>query len=481
MLLIDIASNIPSGGPHLSAAVIDIATEVLAARDATDSDWQKIDSQPWAAHRCDCTAWFLAAQVLALTERDRPRPAMALLQLHGVSTEQWHLDRASPAVGALLSSVIAELLISQGQIHEASRHANHALDTGSLTTSTARARSVLALSRALNGEYDEAELELRPLRQLIERPEQPEQFSALLASVLIASARFDAAELDGVAGCLRQCGVPFAAHAADAAAAMAMMIRGEYDVALPQIVYLERRTAARGSYYMVREFLVGMHADSLLARGDARVALTLLRARRSPNGHAICFNMQRSAAFLLCGQDHDALAVTDACVAVTHEHCLRTMTPLLVRRAIAQHRLGDPAALTTFADALTLIARMGVSVTPFLTLPPTELVTLLDRLEPTRPDLHPVTTAVRAQLTSLGATDVSARIPRLTPREQDVVVLLRARRSNAAIAAALGTTAATVKSQLRTLYRKLDVNGREAAVLKLERGGVFVELSAPED
>jgi DNA-binding CsgD family transcriptional regulator len=54
--------------------------------------------------------------------------------------------------------------------------------------------------------------------------------------------------------------------------------------------------------------------------------------------------------------------------------------------------------------------------------------------------------------------------PALTPREREVLKMLEHTGSTAQIASGLFVSVNTVKSQLRTLYRKLDVTNREDAI-----------------
>jgi DNA-binding NarL/FixJ family response regulator len=56
--------------------------------------------------------------------------------------------------------------------------------------------------------------------------------------------------------------------------------------------------------------------------------------------------------------------------------------------------------------------------------------------------------------------DVQVTEPLLTPREGDVLVLLRQNSSNAQIALALGIGVETVRSHARSIYRKLGVSSR---------------------
>lgn len=61
----------------------------------------------------------------------------------------------------------------------------------------------------------------------------------------------------------------------------------------------------------------------------------------------------------------------------------------------------------------------------------------------------------------------------LTQRESEVLELMVAGMSNRAIASELVLGAETVKSHIRTIYRKLDVNDRAGAVAAALREGIF--------
>jgi two-component system nitrate/nitrite response regulator NarL len=61
-------------------------------------------------------------------------------------------------------------------------------------------------------------------------------------------------------------------------------------------------------------------------------------------------------------------------------------------------------------------------------------------------------------------------LPRLTPREQDILDAVLAGASNKVIAAKLGLTEQTVKNRLTSLYRKLGVTTRlELALLVVNK------------
>ena len=65
-------------------------------------------------------------------------------------------------------------------------------------------------------------------------------------------------------------------------------------------------------------------------------------------------------------------------------------------------------------------------------------------------------------------------LPALSPREERLALALRGPRSLAQIAEELDVSLNTVKSQLRSIYAKLQVSGRDAAVAVLEAHGFYV-------
>ncbi|MGD9525866.1 MAG: LuxR C-terminal-related transcriptional regulator, partial [Pseudonocardia sp.] len=64
-------------------------------------------------------------------------------------------------------------------------------------------------------------------------------------------------------------------------------------------------------------------------------------------------------------------------------------------------------------------------------------------------------------------------VPRLTPRERDLVVLLPTRMTNDEIATMLHLSTNTIKTHLRSLYRKLGVDSRDAAIARAEQAGML--------
>lgn len=150
-----------------------------------------------------------------------------------------------------------------------------------------------------------------------------------------------------------------------------------------------------------------------------------------------------------------------------------------VRRSLwlarAQQVTGQrSAALTALRAALDIAEREGYRL-PFLELGQ-HARPLLGILEGT--DVPEHAADVIADALSLVPAEPaqspgSRRVPEFTAREREFLVLLPTRMSNDAIAATFHITANTVKTHLRSIYRKLDVPNRNAAIARAEALGLL--------
>ncbi len=93
--------------------------------------------------------------------------------------------------------------------------------------------------------------------------------------------------------------------------------------------------------------------------------------------------------------------------------------------------------------------------------------------------LHPALAARLAPLTDRAAPD--GDLLALTPRELDIVELLPTHLSYAQIARQLHLSVNTVKTNLKSIYRKLQVGSRTEAVELAHRIGVLSESGSPSD
>ncbi|WP_307448421.1 MULTISPECIES: helix-turn-helix transcriptional regulator [Microbacterium] len=426
----------------------------------------------------DTTALTLAALLAARARRD------ALADGASVVTRYFDDVRLTrPA--SLSSSVRSQLYASVGEYYNAlgspqmgARFGAEALLFADSDATRYRALTVQALGHALNGEYISAETARAEASELFEARRWDDAETAylvVLADALIASARLDVGRLLEAAGTMRrvQPEDPYWGYSARAIEVMAMMFRRDLGAGRAEARRLLHGSRRLSSHRVMRYFLVSVLSDILVAQGESREALSVLEPYETPEGHGICFSMQRTAALLRLGRERELLLETEGCVASETDHCLRTLTPLLVRRAVALQRLGfTRRARQSMEAALHLIVRTGSSATPFLMLPFEETRALMDAVAAEDPELADIMPYLRAALAQVATPDTQARQPvtatvRLTRTELATADLLLGSLSLVEIARKRGVSLNTVKSQVRSIYQKLGVTGRAEAVERL--------------
>ncbi len=429
----------------------------------------------------DSDAAVLTAVYAARVRRD------ALLEESSLLTRYFdgvHLGRPgtlSSGIRSQLYAAAGEYGIAVGQPRIAASFGQQALLFADSDRLRYRALSVAALGHALNGEYLSAEADLIEAEEIFDRLGWPEAETAqlvLLAHVLVASAWLDEERLLRAAHRMR-CAQPDDAYwqfSARAAEVMAQMFRRDYAAALADCRLLLNGRRRHRSNRVTHDLLVCMSSDILVAQGEHQAALAALHPHESPPGHGVCFSMQRSAALLALGREEELLSETAACVAEP-DHCLRTLTPVLVRRSLAWSRLGSPRrARNAMESALLLIARTGFSATPFLMLPHDESRGIVDAVIAQNADLASAAPRFREMLARVTTPDAPSsrrsRAASFTPSERALAALLATPLRHADIARERGVSVNTVKSQLRSIYRKLGVGNRAEAVERLRDVGL---------
>ena len=225
--------------------------------------------------------------------------------------------------------------------------------------------------------------------------------------------------------------------------------------ALPDRIRVRSRRA--GTSVAMRAMLTATHAELLLAAGEPRAADRLLRHSDHTDAPLLILAAARTA--LILSNDARALALSSRLLGSAGRSPRLTAGALLVR-AVAQHRSGRPSdAAITLGQAVGILSAEGLR-TPLAFLPRRSITELGQLLDPDG----------SAQLAAL-LDDTPDRAPepsatvRLTDRELVVLRELASSSSVREISEALYVSPNTVKSQLRTLYRKLGVSSREEALV----------------
>jgi LuxR family transcriptional regulator, maltose regulon positive regulatory protein len=170
---------------------------------------------------------------------------------------------------------------------------------------------------------------------------------------------------------------------------------------------------------------------------------------------------EHASLWLVRDEPHRALDIVTATL-VHAEFEPRASSTLVLLRAAAQWRLGlHDDAREGFAAAVDTLVRSGLR-TPFLTLPATELLDLVEDAAARGDDRSRIMLDPAAGLRStLPGSDETVI---LSERESVVLGQLARPLSLTAIAGELHVSVNTVKTQTRSLYRKLGAAGRREAV-----------------
>jgi len=212
-----------------------------------------------------------------------------------------------------------------------------------------------------------------------------------------------------------------------------------------------------------RAFALVSAADGYLADGQPGAVLDLLRGSDTPGNHALCFNVARAAAHLSLGQPALALEETQECVQPSLRHLTAPLTKVLALRAAAHLELRHPEAART--DLRSAFHRTPPAWRPatFGILPAAALAALRDLMAETGSDQ-----AAAEALDALFA-DAPARRNRdfavaLTRKEAELLSLLSTDTALSDVARRMFVSINTIKTQSRSLYRKLGVTSRREAV-----------------
>jgi len=430
----------------------------------------------------DAAALTLATQLAARGRQDALALGPGLIDGYFDGVQFRRPASLSVGIRAQLYASVAEYCCALGWTHVGARFAAEALLFADTPALRYRAHATGALAHAMNGEFATADDEIRRADDLFVAhgwDTRERAYCHFVAEITATSSRADAERLReiGIQMSAAQPDDPYWAFTAGLADVMARVFSQDFTGALAASAELLFGSRRHTSHRAVRYYLVCLRSDMLVARGEFVQALSLLAGYTSPVGHGVCFDSQRSASLLHLGREREVIAVTEACAANEADHNLRTLAPLLARRAVALQRLGDRRrAVQNMEAVLLLTGRTGRSVLPYVMLPREEVTALLDAVAEMRPALCDVIDGIRAALPRISAQTseepVDRTETRMTTTERELAQMLPTSLSLGEIAALRGVSVNTVKSQARSIYSKLGVDGRRGAVDVLARSQV---------
>ena len=216
----------------------------------------------------------------------------------------------------------------------------------------------------------------------------------------------------------------------------------------------------------------GSFAEAVLAGLEVDLLLSL---RSAPRARALLAGIESDQPLVALARARLALVVGDHRTAQRlagarrwDERCSsRVRTDLKLTYAAATLASGDEATAVADLERLLTLAEVG-SYRPFALVPPDLLTAAAELLPPLEKVVHVLEDAgVR------GVLHRQDEMVELTPREQVVLEAIATSRTIEDIARSLHVSVNTVKSQTRSLYRKLGVRSRDEAVHSASIRGVL--------
>jgi LuxR family transcriptional regulator, maltose regulon positive regulatory protein len=219
----------------------------------------------------------------------------------------------------------------------------------------------------------------------------------------------------------------------------------------------------------------GLRATLLLRLGETDAAWEILISLEPTQHHANCPARFVSHLRLITGDIAGALAALRGCDALGDAHSSRTLVDVLLIKGAANYLLGSVAASDVAVDrGLLLAGRNGVRI-PFRLIPTETMDAMLARAvareQPA--DVVGILADSRGAVAHLGPRSA------LSDREREIVQLLARDRSVASIAEELYISINTVKSHVKSAYRKLEVSSRQQAIRRARELGLHLDLTRP--
>ena len=235
---------------------------------------------------------------------------------------------------------------------------------------------------------------------------------------------------------------------------------------LRKCVQSYRRWSPPGSIVTISE---GLRATLLLRLGQTDTAWDILGSLEPTQHHANCPGRFIAHLRFITGDAVGTLAAMKDCVALGDSHSSRTFVDVQLLTAAANYRLGNPAlGDVSFDRALLLAVHNGMRI-PFRLIPTPDMKAMLERAA-----MRPQPDAVRELFTDVedwGSHHSGDLEPQLSDREREIVRALLTGRRTSEMADDLFISVNTVKSHLKSVYRKLGVSSRQAAIQRARELG----------
>jgi LuxR family maltose regulon positive regulatory protein len=460
----EVANRSPVGTTMraVRAVLLHVDDEALYERATLPAEPAELDRLAARAEAGDLVDDGLA--VLLAMEAARPGEPVrrhAERLLHLASAAQRHHGGAVAALYPAVQLQVGLVRLAAGDISSASTCLLAAYEDDEAPVGRASAAAALALARACAGEPGEAELWLSryDADPAPDNPLAASRRAAELARLLVALDRLDLVGAVAAAGRLTAGAHRFRALELAARATLALHVDRPSDL----LAEVDEARAAPGPESPFGSALIAAaEADLLLALGRANRVQAVLDG--PSKAHPLLRPRQARLA-LLAGDNETAVALagdTDW----ERRAGRRERLEMLLIQAVAHARRGDRAEARSLVGGAVEAAGPTGLWAPFTTVPRADLEELAGPVLASGPLAN-----ARAVFPPL------VDVVRLTRREHEVLGRIAAGLSMHEVASALHVSYSTVRTQQRSLYRKLGARSRGEAVARARQFALLQEPS----
>lgn len=209
--------------------------------------------------------------------------------------------------------------------------------------------------------------------------------------------------------------------------------------------------------------------------GEFSAAMDTFTSVDADADHSTCPSRFVAGIRYKAGDSAGCLQALEGCDALGEAHSPRTVVDVLMLKAAALYDLDNATSADVALDRGLLLAAEGSMRTPFLMISPLAMHRMLaravDRNQP--PSVHLLLDELR------GATPVpsAGALEPLSVRERDVAQHLFEDKTLNQIASDLFISSNTVKTHVRSIYRKLAANNRKDAVRRVRELGLGADIT----
>ncbi len=225
----------------------------------------------------------------------------------------------------------------------------------------------------------------------------------------------------------------------------------------------------------VRTMSEGMRGVLFMHLGELTEALAIFERTESTPNHANC-SARFIAGIRFAARDFTGtLEALTSCEELGNLHSNRTLIDVQLLKAAANYELGNTVVADVSFDRALLSASQKKMRTPFLMIPPETMQRMLGRAtDRSQPDaVH----SILDELQSGHGSPLLGAVEPLSARELDIARQLSLDKTINQIAAELFISSNTVKTHVKSIYRKLDATNRKEAIRRFRELGLHLEIT----